>query len=88
LSERHQKVREAWGKAYAEIAMFYPTEQDSTIERLRDFAPALAGRVEEAERAAEAASVRWQEGGQGGVQVQINIWRDLWREAIDVLAHG
>jgi hypothetical protein len=88
LSERSQKVREAWGKAYAEIAAFYPVEQGSTFERLRDFAPAMAGRVDEAEKAAETASVRWQEGGQGGVQVLINIWRDLWREAIDLLAHG
>jgi hypothetical protein len=88
LSERQQKVREAWGKAYAEIAAFYPFEDGSTFERLRDFAPSMAGKVEEAEEAAEAASVRWQNGGQGGVQVAINIWRDLWREAVELLAHG
>lgn len=88
MTERQAKVREAWGKAYAEIESFYPREPGSTFKRLRDFAPAMAGKVEAAERAAEEASVRWQNGGQGGVQVAINLWRDLWRESIELLCHG
>lgn len=81
-------MREAWEKAYAEIGSFYPQDQGSTFDRLRDFAPAMAGKVEAAERSAEEASVRWQNGGSGGVQVAINLWRDLWREAIELLCHG
>ncbi len=88
MSERAQKVREAWAKAYAEIDAFLPKGQDSSFVTLLAFAPAMAGKVDDAEKAAEAASVRWQEGGAGGVQVAINIWRDLWREALEVLAHG
>lgn len=88
MNERQAKVASAWNKAYDEIAEFYPNDPGSTIEALREFAPAMFGKVEEAEKAAEAASVRWMEGGAGGVQVAINLWRDTWREAVEVLRHG
>jgi NADPH-dependent glutamate synthase beta subunit-like oxidoreductase len=45
-------------------------------------APGLATRIEDAEKRAEEKSVAWVGGGPGGVQVEINIWRDLWLEAI------
>lgn len=88
MNERQAKVASAWNKAYDEIAEFYPNDPHSTIEALRLYAPAMFGKVEDAERAAEEASVRWMEGGAGGVQVAINLWRDMWREAVGVLIHG
>jgi hypothetical protein len=75
LNEREQKVRDAWGKAYAEIAAFYP--QDGI-----ELQPQMLRRLNAAELNAEEISVRWQEGGPGGVQAAINMWRDLWREAV------
>jgi len=87
LTERQAKVREAWGKAYHEIAEFYPKDVD-LVNTLRGFAPGMADKIQQAEREAEAASVRWMEGGPGGVQVAINLWRDLWREAVELLTHG
>ena len=88
MTERQSKVADAWKKAYAEIAEFWPNDPHSSIEALRVFAPAMFGKVMEAEAAAEEASVRWMNGGAGGVQVAINLWRDTWREAVEVLQHG
>lgn len=88
MTDRQAKVAGAWSKAYDEIAEFYPNEPHSTYEALRAFAPAMAGKVDEAEKEAEQASVRWMNGGAGGVQVAINLWRDTWREAVEVLQHG
>jgi hypothetical protein len=75
LNEREQKVRDAWGKAYEEIGAIYPLEG-------AQLQPAMANKIAAAEHHAEEISVRWQEGGPGGVQVAINLWRDLWREAV------
>jgi hypothetical protein len=75
LNEREQKVRDAWGRTYEEIGAIYPADGVSLH-------PAMLRKLNAAEANAEEISVRWQEGGPGGVQVAINMWRDLWREAV------
>ena len=82
-TDRQQKVSAAWFRAYDEIAAVY-RDDGPTLEAVRAHAPGLATRLEDAEKRAEAASVAWVEGGPGGVQAQIDEWRDLWAEAIQL----
>lgn len=83
-----ERVAEAWAKAYAEIGAVYPQDGKLTWPRLQNWAPGLANRIEAAEKEAEAVSVRWLNGGAGGVQAAVNIWRDTWLEAIEAIRNG
>lgn len=78
---RLERVKDAWAKAYAEIAQVYGSD-GPTIDEVRAYAPAMAAEIEAAEADAEAASVAWVQGGRGGVQAKIDKWRDKWLEAI------
>lgn len=83
-----ERVKEAWAKAYADIGAAYPHDADAILPKLQQWAPGLAARIETAEKEAEAVSVRWMNGGQGGVQAAINVWRDTWLEAIEAIRNG
>ena len=85
--ERQAKVLAAWVRAYDDIAMLYG-DDGPAIGVVKEHAPGLATRIEDAEARAEAKSVAWVGGGPGGVQVEINIWRDLWLEAIRLVRDG
>ena len=83
-----ERVRSAWAAAYSEIGAVYPHEGEALLPKLQQWAPGLAGRISNAEKSAEEASVRWLDGGPGGVQTAINIWRDVWLEAIEAIRNG
>lgn len=83
--ERIERVAKAWSAAYTEIGAVYPSAGEPLWPRVQQWAPGLAARIANAEKAAEEASVRWMEGGPGGVQAAINIWRDTWLEAIEAI---
>lgn len=78
---RAEKVKQAWSDAYRRVAAVYDTS-GITIAKVRQYAPAVAQAIEEAEVEAEKASVAWRDGGPGGVQVKIDKWVSLWLEAI------
>ena len=78
--DRQSKMLSAWVRAYDEIAAVYGNN-GPTLDVVRAVAPGLATRIEDAEAAAEKASVAWVGGGKGGVQARIDAWRDLWSEA-------
>lgn len=84
-SERAGRVAKAWAMAYTEIGAVYPATGDPIWPRVQRWAPGLAVRIANAEKDAEGASVRWMDGGPGGVQAAINIWRDTWIEAIEAI---
>lgn len=86
-TERAERVAKAWGTAYAEVGAAYPQQGEAVWPRVQQWAPGLAARIAKAEKDAEEASARWMEGGPGGVQAAINIWRDTWIEAIEAV-HG
>jgi NADPH-dependent glutamate synthase beta subunit-like oxidoreductase len=56
------------------------------LDVIKAQAPGLATRIGDAEQRAEAKSVAWVGGGPGGVQAEINAWRDLWIEAIGMVS--
>jgi hypothetical protein len=73
--------------AYGEIGAVY-RDDGPTFDTVKTAAPGLAARIEDAEKRAEEKSIAWVAGGPGGVQVEINIWRDLWIEAIGLVRDG
>jgi hypothetical protein len=81
---RERKVKDAWADAYRRIASVYDPS-GVTIDKVREYAPALAGQIEEAEKAAEAASLAWLKGGPGGVQAKIDRWVSLWLEGVEAV---
>ncbi len=83
-SARATKSHNAWLKAYREISDAYQ-DDGPPWPVVNAYAPGLAQRIDMAEEKAEAASVAFIAGGPGGVQTQINEWRDLWLEAIELL---
>jgi hypothetical protein len=85
--ERQSKVLTAWVRAMDDIALVYSND-GPTLDAVQAAAPGLASRLQDAEKRAEEKSVAWVGGGPGGVQVEINIWRDLWLEAIRLVRDG
>ncbi len=79
---RVEKAKQAWADAYNRLAAVYDGA-GITLEKVRQYAPALAQAIEEAEDAAEKATVAWVKGGPGGVQAKIDKWIGLWLQAID-----
>ena len=83
---RSERVKDAWTAAYAKIAPSvdrYYSDHDrvpSCLEVIGTYAPEKHARIEAAERAAEESSVRWQDGGPGGVQAALDAWVALWLE--------
>ena len=82
--ERQSKVLNAWVRAYDDIALVYGND-GPPFAAVKAQAPGLATRLEDAEKRAEEKSVAWVGGGPGGVQSYINVWRDLWIEAIGMV---
>ena len=82
---RFDKMLGAWLAVYREINAAYPQTGDVPWFWLKDHAPGLANRIEDAEKRAEEKSVVWVNGGPGGVQAQIDEWRDLWLEALKMV---
>ena len=85
--ERQSKVLTAWVRAYDDIALVYGND-GSMLDVIKAQAPGLATRIADAEKHAEEKSVAWVGGGPGGVQAEINAWRDLWIEAIKLVRDG
>ena len=82
--ERQAKVLTAWNTAYDEVGEVYG-DDGPTFSAVQAAAPGLASRLQDAEKRAEEKSVAWVGGGPGGVQAEINAWRDLWIEAIGMV---
>ena len=82
--DRQSKMLSAWDRAYDEIGAVYGND-GPTLDVVREQAPGLATRIEDAEARAEEVSVEWVGGGKGGVQTKIDEWRDLWAEAIKLV---
>ena len=72
-------------RAYDEIGAVYGND-GPPFAAVQAAAPGLASRLEDAEKRAEEKSVAWVGGGPGGVQAEINAWRDLWIEAIGMVS--
>lgn len=83
--ERQERVRTAWARACDEVSAVYGDDGPS-LDAVKAAAPGLATRIEDAEKRAEEKSVAWVGGGPGGVQAEINAWRDLWIEAIGMVS--
>ena len=84
-ANRFDKVLAAWVAAHREINSAYPQDDPPPWPVIQAQAPGLATRIEDAEKRAEEKSVAWVGGGPGGVQAEINAWRDLWIEAIGMV---
>ena len=82
--DRQSKMLSAWTRAYDEIGAVYGNN-GPTIDVVREQAPGLATRIEDAEKRAEEVSVAWVGGGPGGVHTRIDNWRDLWLEAVELV---
>lgn len=87
MADRAETVKAAWDKAFARIHAELGDACPS-LERLRSDCPGFADEIDAAEKAAEEASVRWMEGGPGGVQVKIDRWVSAWIAAADALAEA
>jgi hypothetical protein len=91
ISNRAEKVATAWADAYRKIGAMVDTfcgehgPPPNCLDMIRDYAPAMAGTIDDAEKSAEAASVEWAKGGPGGVQAKIDIWIQAWREGLDLV---
>jgi hypothetical protein len=91
ISSRAEKVAVAWADAYekigANVSKFCERHgpPPNCLDMIRDYAPGIAGQIEEAEKVAESASVEWANGGPGGVQAKINAWIELWREGLQMV---
>ena len=85
--ERQSKVLTAWVRATDDIAVVYGN-YGPTFTAVQAAAPGMASRIQDAEKRAEEKSVAWVGGGPGGVQAEINAWRDLWIEAIGMVRDG
>jgi hypothetical protein len=83
--ERQSKMLTAWVRAYDEIGAVYGND-GPPFAAVQAAAPGLASRLEDAEKRAEEKSVAWVGGGPGGVQAEIDVWRDLWIEAIGMVS--
>lgn len=85
---RAERVTAAWADAYQKIGASVAAFCDrhgpppNCLDMIREHAPTIAAQIEEAEQAAEAASVEWANGGPGGVQAKIDAWIALWREGL------
>ena len=92
ISSRQDKVTAAWADAYKKIgaagdvfcAKYGPPP--NCLDMIREYSPVIAGRIDEAEKIAEDASVEWAKGGPGGVQRKIDAWVDVWLEALDLVS--
>ena len=82
--ERQSKVLAAWVRVYDDIALVYG-DDGPPFAAVKAQAPGLATRIADAEKHAEEKSVAWVGGGPGGVQAKIDVWRDLWIEAIGMV---
>ena len=93
ISSRQEKVTAAWADAYKKIGSAVDAfcakhgPPPSCLEAIREYAPAMAGKIEEAEKLAEEASVEWAKGGPGGVQRKIDEWISLWIDALALVPH-
>ena len=81
---RKARMAAMWRKAHGEIAAAHGNDGPAWGELFR-YAPGLSDRVRWAEQDAEAASLAWAARGVGEIQTAINIWRDLWIEAINLV---
>ena len=73
-----------WREAHDEIAIVHGDDGPAWGEMFR-YAPGMCDRVRWSEQDAEDASLGWVVGGEGGVQLAIRCWRDLWIEAINLV---
>ncbi|MGO9291039.1 MAG: hypothetical protein ACLQIJ_20090 [Polyangia bacterium] len=87
-NDRFDKVLAAWLAAHREINAAYPQTDPPPWPAIQAQAPGMAARIEDAEAKAEAASVAWVNGGPGGVQTKIDVWRDLWLEGLKMVEHA
>ena len=91
ISSRAEKVAIAWADAYTKIGAFVDTfcerhgPPPNCLDMIREYAPDVAARIEDAEKVAEDASVEWAKGGPGGVQAKIDAWINLWREGLQTV---
>ena len=81
---RMSRLAAMWRKSHDEIAAVHGDDGPAWRELFR-YAPGLSDRVRWAEQDAEAASLDWAARGVGEIQTAINIWRDLWIEAINLV---
>jgi hypothetical protein len=89
---RKDRVLTAWADAYdrigAEVDLFCAKHgvPPNCLDMIREYTPTRAQEIEDAEKAAEARSVAWVDGGPGGVQVLIDRWVELWIAALREVA--
>ena len=85
---RAKKVKEAWSSALNRIASVHGDDGPS-FEQIMQYAPAMATKIDEAEKAAEAASIEWRDNaGPGGVQAKIDAWVTAWLDAIEAVGRA
>jgi hypothetical protein len=91
ISSRAEKVATAWADAYRKIGASVDVfcerhgPPPNCLDMIRNYAPDVAGRIEDAEKIAEVASVEWAKGGPGGVQAKIDTWINLWLEGLQMV---
>ena len=81
---RMSRLAAMWRKSHDEIAAVHGDDGPAWSE-LFHYAPGMADRVRWAEQDAEAASLSWVENGVGEIQVAIDVWRDIWIDAINLV---
>jgi len=81
---RRSRMAAMWLKAHDEVAFVHGDDGPAWRE-LFYYAPGMADRVRWAEQDAESSSLDWVEKGVGEIQTAINMWRDLWIEAINLV---
>jgi hypothetical protein len=81
---RRSRMVAMWRKDHDEIAVVYDHDGPAWKELFR-YAPGMADRVRWAEQDAEEASLDWVAKGVGEIQTAINLWRDLWIDAINLV---
>lgn len=85
---RAERVHAAWLDAFQKIApaveSYYSTRprEPMCLDAIKAYAPGAHNKIESAEKNAEEVSVRWRDGGPGGVQAALDAWVDAWLEGI------
>ena len=89
---RAERVAAAWSDAYARISpavdRYYAdhSREPSCLEAIKAYAPTKHAQIEAAEMAAEEVSIRWRDGGAGGVQAALDAWVSLWLDGVALVS--
>ena len=75
-------VRLRGADGFVQLRACAPKPQTS---RQKGVAHANCGEEESEKGTMNKTSIAWVRGGPGGVQAEINLWRDLWKEAIEMV---